>query len=156
MTPFPVLIATVVLLVACTSRPSDGTAEAPPAKGDVGAGAPNLVGTRWTLVALGSTPVADDATQREPSFTLGGDPERRLTGSGGCNTMFGSYALAGDALSFSGVGATKMACAKGMDVESSFFTALDKVARWRITGQQMELSDSSGTVVARFEARPAP
>jgi putative lipoprotein len=67
--------------------------------------------------------------------------------------MFGSYALNGDALTFTTIGATKIACDRGMDVETSLFSALSRVARWRVAGQQLELTDTAGTVVARFDAR---
>jgi heat shock protein HslJ len=68
--------------------------------------------------------------------------------------MFGVYELNGDALRFSGIGSTRMACPDGMDVESGFLSALMRVAKWRVTGQQLELSDSTGVVLARFDARP--
>jgi heat shock protein HslJ len=46
-----------------------------------------------------------------------------------------------------------MACMKGMETEKAFLKALGQVAGWRITGQQLELLDSSGNVLARFEGR---
>jgi heat shock protein HslJ len=115
--------------------------------------APTLTGTRWVLVAVGAADVPAGATAREPFITFTGDTERRITGSGGCNSMFGSYTVTGDALTFSALGATKMACDRGMTVEASLFSALSRVARWRVTGQQLELTDATGMVVARFEAR---
>jgi hypothetical protein len=39
-----------------------------------------------------------------------------------------------------------------MDIETAFLAALGKVAKWRVVGQQLELSDSTGMVLARFEA----
>ena len=80
----------------------------------------------------------------------------RVTGSGGCNRLFGDYTLSGDSLSFSGVGSTKMACATGMDIETAFLPALARVARWRIVDRQLELTDAAGKLVARFQAKTAP
>ena len=114
--------------------------------------AAQLRSTYWKLVALGSTPVNVADNQREPHIILQPDANR-VNGSGGCNRMFGSYALRGDALTFSGVGSTKMACQDGMDVETSFLPALQRVARWRIADRQLELLDSAGAVVARFDAK---
>jgi heat shock protein HslJ len=111
-----------------------------------------LAGTYWKLVALGDKPVTVVNAQREPHFTLGADS--KVTGSGGCNRMFGTYTLNGDALTFNGVGSTKMACQGGMDIETAFLPALSRVAKWRITGQQLELTDAGGALVARFEGRP--
>ena len=111
------------------------------------------MGTRWVLVGLGTTPVTAGTTAREPFMILTDDADRRITGSGGCNSMFGSYTLNGDVLTFGDIGATKMACDRGMNVETSLFSALSRVARWRIAGQHLELTDATGTTVARFEAR---
>ena len=147
------LTAAISLTAACSSRPTEGSAGTPRVNSDGSLAAPALTGTRWVLVALGATPLAAGATAREPFISLLGDAERRLTGSGGCNSMFGSYALNGDAVAFSDIGATKMACDRGMNVETSLFSALSRVARWRIAGQQLELTDATGTMVARFEAR---
>jgi heat shock protein HslJ len=130
-------------------RPGDSAAGA----GSTVTSAPMLENTYWRLVALGDAPVTPADTLRQAHITLTGGAERRVTGSGGCNRMFGSYTLDGTALAFSQVGATKMACAEGMDTESAFFSALERVAGWRITGQQLELTDSAGVPVARFEAQ---
>ena len=46
----------------------------------------------------------------------------------------------------------RMACAQGMDIESGLFTALGRVAGWKIAGQNLELLDSGNAVVARFQA----
>ena len=55
--------------------------------------------------------------------------------------------------SASGVGSTRMACKDGMDTEGAFLPVLLRVRRWKITGQQLELSDSAGVALARFQAR---
>lgn len=49
--------------------------------------------------------------------------------------------------------ATMMACTEGMETEGAFLKTLDQVSGWRIAGQQLELTDDGGAVVARFEAR---
>jgi len=75
-----------------------------------------------------------------------------VTGSTGCNNLNGAYRLNGSALSMSGIAVTRMACAQGMEVEAGLFTALGKVAGWKIAGQNLELLDSGNLVVARFQA----
>jgi len=47
-----------------------------------------------------------------------------------------------------------MACPDAMDVETAFLPALQRVAKWRIAGRQLELLDSAGALVARFDAKP--
>lgn len=155
----------MILLVACSRQPAAESASAradsafpsapvtaPAATLDSASDVP-LRGTEWRLVALGDKRVAVADSQRVARITL--QPEsKQVVGSGGCNRMFGVYELKGDALRFSGVGSTKMACKSGMDTEGAFLPALLRVARWRVSGQGLELSDSSGVVLARFEARP--
>jgi len=142
----------IVAVTAATACSRQATSETGPEAATVNAYAAQLRSTYWKLVALGSTPVNVADSQREPHIILQPDANR-VNGSGGCNRMFGSYALRGDALTFSGVGSTKMACQDGMDVETSFLPALQRVARWRIADRQLELLDSAGAVVARFDAK---
>jgi heat shock protein HslJ len=153
------MLAIVPLLaLACSPAPApDAGQTTPPDSAQVSASTPStppmLESTYWRLVALGDTPVTPADTARQAHITLSGGTEKRVTGSGGCNRMFGSYTLDGTALAFSKVGATKMACAEGMETESAFFSALERVTGWRIAGQQLELTDSAGVPVARFEAQ---
>jgi len=133
--------------------PDTATQAAPGVVDSMGTSA-NLRGTDWRLVALGDkavTPPAD--TQRVAHIILQPDA-KTVAGSGGCNRLFGVYELTGEALRFSGIGSTKMACKEGMETEAAFLPVLLRVRRWKIAGQRLELSDSTGAVVARFEARP--
>ena len=151
---FASLITATSLIAACSSRPTEGSPGAPQVNGDATA-ASTVVATRWVLVELRGTSISAGETAREPYITLVADGERRFTGSTGCNSMFGSYALSADAVKFGDIGATKMACDRGMGIESSFLTALGQVTRWRIDRQHLELRDAAGTVLARLEARAA-
>ncbi len=146
----------LIFVGACSPQ----SADRPDAATDTTRGAPTtvttsppLTGTYWRLVALGDRDVAVSDTTREPHLTFATD-SARVTGSGGCNRMFGNYTLSGDSMSFAGIGSTKMACPAGMDIETAFLPALERVTRWRISGQHLELTDSSGALVARFEGRP--
>jgi heat shock protein HslJ len=154
-----VVLCVAIAAAACSRQPGteastarvDSTASLKPAV-DSPAASPALRGTDWKLVALGDKPVTPTDTQRVAHFLLQPD-SKQVAGSGGCNRMFGIYELNGGALRFSGVGSTKMACRDGMDTESAFLAALLRVARWRMNGQQLELSDAAGAVLAKFEAR---
>jgi putative lipoprotein len=108
--------------------------------------------TYWKLTQLGGAPVSD--TQVEPHLVL--DPAtRRVGGSAGCNQFSGGYQVDGDRLRLSQTVSTMKACMKGMETEKAFLDALQQASRWRITGQELELLDSNGKVLARFEGRPA-
>lgn len=114
---------------------------------------PPLENTYWKLTRLGDRPVQVVAEQREPYMIL--KPEsHRIVGSGGCNRLIGGYELAGKRLTFGLLATTRMACPQGMETEDAFLVALEKVKTWRILGQYLELYDSAGNLLARFEAKP--
>ena len=159
MSASPLRIAFVCVLAACSGRPNSETASTPtdtatqatPAA-DTAATA-NIRDTRWNLVALGDKPVAPADTARAAYLMLAPD-SKQVTGSGGCNRMFGVYELNGSDLRFSGVGSTKMFCQGRMETENQFLSSLLHVKSWKLAGQRLELSDSTGAVVARFEPKP--
>lgn len=116
---------------------------------------PPLLDTHWTLVRLGDTPLAADASQREPYLVLRHE-DGRAGGSLGCNGMNGSYTLDGERLRFGPLMSTKMACIKGMDIEQAFGAALDRTTRWKTSARQLELLDDAGHALAVLEAGPSP
>jgi heat shock protein HslJ len=65
----------------------------------------------------------------------------------------GSYELKEERLSIDSITTTLMACDEGMDTEKVFLEALREVSGWRIDGQQLDLLDESGKLIARFAAR---
>jgi copper homeostasis protein (lipoprotein) len=116
------------------------------------AAAEPLENTYWKLIRLGDKSVFVRERQREPSLIF--HPENhRVSGSGGCNRLVGSYVLNGNRISFSQFATTKMACAEGMDTEDAFLQTLSQIRSWNIVGQHLELYDANGVVLVRFEAR---
>ncbi|HET9220378.1 MAG TPA: YbaY family lipoprotein [Terriglobia bacterium] len=113
--------------------------------------APPLQDTRWKLTRLSGKPVILAERQQE-AFLIFRAADNGVAGSTGCNKLTGTYRLNGNALSLSGIAVTRMACVQGMDIEGGLFTALGKVAGWKIAGQNLELLDSGNGVVARFQA----
>jgi copper homeostasis protein (lipoprotein) len=114
-----------------------------------------LEGTDWKLISLGETPIHSDSKQQGPHLLLTAE-SHRVSGSGGCNSLMGSYEMRGEQLTFSKMASTMMACASGMDMDKALEDALAKVSTWKIAGQVLELSDASGRPLARFEARKEP
>jgi copper homeostasis protein (lipoprotein) len=112
----------------------------------------NLENTYWKLTRLGNDAVIVGEKQREPHVILRSQ-NRRVSGSGGCNSLLGSYELNGDTLTFSKMATTQMACGEGEDTAKSFLEALAQVKTWKIVGEHLELFDASGNLLARFEAR---
>jgi putative lipoprotein len=134
---------------AAAPGPAPGSPEAKVAPPPTATAA--LENTYWKLVDLRSSTVAVAEKQREPHLIL--HPEgHRLTGSGGCNRLVGSYTLEGQKLAFGRAAGTLMACPQGMEQERAFLDALARVQGFSIRGQQLELVDVQGTALARFEA----
>ncbi len=117
---------------------------------------PKLAYTRWKLIQIGGIPVTPADYQHDP-FIILQSQSHRLTGSGGCNRLTGSYSLEDtDTIVFSGLASTRMACAKGMDLEQKFTDNLEQVKTWKIDGQQLDLLSGDGSPMARFQAQPPP
>lgn len=125
-------------LLACA-----GTTPAP--------GPVTLAHTHWRLVSLGAGGAPIAKTQTE-AFLVFGEPPGRVSGSGGCNRMAGSYEEKGEQLTFGPIAATRMACADGMQVEDALGAALASIASFRIEGDRLELRDATGALLATFEA----
>ena len=61
-----------------------------------------------------------------------------MTGSGGCNRLFGAATVAGDSLTFGDIGTTRMACAPAvMEQEQKFLAALAATRSFRFDGPQL-------------------
>lgn len=115
------------------------------------AGDNSLRNTYWKLTHLGDTPTRTAERQREAHLIFAAH-EQRVSGGGGCNRIAGGFDLDGDKLRLSRIAGTMMACLEGMDQERLFLQSLGAVHRYRISGDQLELLDASGAVVARFVA----
>jgi len=108
-----------------------------------------LENVQWTLLQLDGEAVKSGA---RGALTLSlASKDRRLSGFAGCNRMIGGYELDGEAVKFTGMATTRMAC---IDVtpEEPLLRALAATTRWRVTGNTLELSDASGTVRTRWTA----
>ena len=110
-----------------------------------------LEGTVWLLTRLGGADVDSAKIKIEPSLTFSAD--KRISGTGGCNRMVGSYQLEGDKMTFSQMASTKMACFEGTDVDVPLAQALEKARTFKIEGQNLILRDEKGTPVAEFKAK---
>jgi copper homeostasis protein (lipoprotein) len=102
-------------------------------------------------VRLSEAPVQVAERQREPHLIFASS-EPRLSGSGGCNRVTGSFGVDGDKLRLRGMGGTMMACPTGMAQEQRILRSFEKVERYRIRGSHLEMLDAARVVIARFEA----
>lgn len=111
-----------------------------------------LENTYWKLVRLGDQLVIVSPGRPEPHLRLVSEG-RKAQGFAGCNGLLGTYELEGQTLRFTHLATTRMACPDGMEPEHTFLSALESTTRWNILGEHLELYDSGGTLLARFEAR---
>jgi heat shock protein HslJ len=114
--------------------------------------AAQLENTYWKLMTLGGEPMETPQAAREIHFVLHSEGGR-VAGFAGCNQLMGLYALAGTKITFTEVGGTLMACENGMERGQEFQQLFARVARWKISGETLQLLDGNGAVLATFESR---
>jgi heat shock protein HslJ len=110
------------------------------------ASAEQLVGQLWRAEDIGGGGVID-SVQVTIGFAAGG----KVTGSGGCNRLFGEARMAGASLVFGAIGTTRMACAPAvMQQERKFLGALAATRTFALTGPHLKLFDAAGVELVRF------
>ncbi|MFT4267686.1 MAG: META domain-containing protein [Xenophilus sp.] len=114
-----------------------------------------IEGPVWRLAQMDGQPVApgsDPARNPQLQFERGAG---RVSGSGGCNRLAGSYTRSGSRLHLSPLGSTRMACADDgrNQLESRFLQRLQATTSYRLPAPgRMVLLDASGQTLAAFEA----
>ena len=109
----------------------------------------SLKNTYWKLAELGGNKVDAHADQREVHIVLRPD-NTRITGFTGCNELVGNYYTEADGLNLRLKVPPVEACPY-LDDETEFVHALQRVTRFRIHGESMDLLGDGG-VLARFKA----
>jgi len=165
--PNQVSIVLKMVVARQTAKPvakPDATTKPPTAGGASGAGAPKtpprgsakpapFVGTHWILTQVGDTAIKPTGSDRDAQLQFASEGSK-VTGSTGCNRLTGTYTRNGDALTFGPAATTRMACAPPIgEIENKMLDALRATTTAKITGSELALSDKSGAVVAKFEAR---
>ncbi|RZL65228.1 MAG: META domain-containing protein [Variovorax sp.] len=114
-----------------------------------------IEGPVWRLTQLGAgqpLPPGGDL-QRDPQVQF--DSSGRVSGSGGCNRVSGSFTRSGSELRIGQLAATRMACAdpaRGA-TESEFFVALQTTASYRLQGPgRLALLDAGGRTLATLQS----
>lgn len=123
---------------------SDGTAPTPAP--EVPAITP-LLDVTWEAESIAGQPVINGA---KSSLSIASD--MRAGGRGGCNSWFAQAEVNGEALAFSAVAATRMACvsAEITAQEQGFFAAIARTRYWRVRDDKLVLVDTAGTDLAVF------
>jgi putative lipoprotein len=110
-----------------------------------------IEGPVWHLERLGDQPVGSGGDAQ-----LQFDRDGRVSGSGGCNQLSGSFEREGSTLKLSQLAATRMACTDPARsaTEAQFFAALQTTASYRLQSEtRMSLLDASGRTLAVLSVR---
>lgn len=111
-----------------------------------------LKDTHWKLVELGGTPVTQLPQQKLAARIILTGEGSRLSAFGGCNQLAGGYIQEGNALRFTPIAGTKMACESPyMELEERFLKMLGATTNYRIEDQRLILLGGD-QILARFEA----
>ncbi len=105
----------------------------------------------WKLVELNGIPVTTNSTQRKETHIIFKD-DQKIIGHGGCNGFSRTFELLPlDRLKISKVAATKMACVD-VNVESEFFSTLEKADSFTIKGDVLTLIRARMAPLAKFKS----
>ena len=111
-----------------------------------------LWGTGWRLEYLAGASVVD-GVQATPEFPS----EGRANGNGSCNRFNGVVTIAGDAIQFGGIAATRKACLDAvMRQEDAYFAALRGAERFESDGESLRIFATGQAEPLRFVASQAP
>jgi uncharacterized membrane protein/heat shock protein HslJ len=121
----------------------------------VTAGVRELMRRKWVLRSFGARNSKDPLVPGT-AIRLEFASDGKLHGSGGCNRYFATYEIGpGDSLKIKSIGATRMACPQGfMDQEMRYFEALQRVSKFRVQKNLLQLFYENGQRVLNFI--PAP
>jgi len=111
-----------------------------------------LQGEPWEVVELDGRALTDPAR-----VTLGFAADGKLAGLAACNRYFGSYALSGEGLRLSPLGATRMACEpRAMEEERRFMEVAARVSGFAIAADGGLELRAGERVVMRARRPPGP
>jgi heat shock protein HslJ len=118
-----------------------------------------LEGSSWQVIGYNNGKGGVVSLILDTEITATFDEEGQLTGNAGCNNYFASYEIDGDKISIGPAGATAMFCTEPegiMEQEQQYLAALQTAATYKITGLNMEMRTTEGSLVANFQRAVLP
>ncbi len=123
---------------------------------ETGAAARPLEGTYWVLTELNGNAVNPPKDGEKPSYIYFNASGKRVSVSGGCNVMSGSYdLLEGNRLTFGQMMSTMMAC-PDMTNEDGLKKMTGMVDNYAIEGDNLYFAKARMAPAARFKAATPP
>ena len=109
----------------------------------------DLTAQTWVLTEVGGVPATPNAIA---TLTFGDDGT--LAGNTGCNSFSTSYAVDGSSLAITMPAAATLRACEGplTDQETAVFRAIESTDAYVISGERLELLDSSGRTLATYSA----
>lgn len=131
---------TLMILLSCGA----------PKQGPSGNSVNSLLDNYWKLIELnGKTIDSSNQGNREPHMIFKA-MDNKVSGNGGCNSFFGTFELSENfRLSFSNIGATKMAC-PDMSTEAELFNVLSNIDNFTIKDDTLSLNKARMAPLAKF------
>lgn len=115
-------------------------------KGAGGTSDVSLTGTQWRVLELNGKSADPNVTS-----TLIFDPDRAVSGNGGCNTFRGDVEIEGATMKFGQLASTMMACEGAKSgQEALYHAALSQTASYSVQDGVLTLVDAAGKAVARL------
>lgn len=107
----------------------------------------------WKLIEVNGTAVMPDANRKKEPHIIFHTNDKRVTGSGGCNTFTGTFQMAADnRISFSPLAATKMFCNNTQQTEDLMLNALQNTDSYYLRGDTLQLVKGRMSPLAKFVA----
>ncbi|MCE5299089.1 MAG: META domain-containing protein [Methanoregulaceae archaeon] len=77
----------------------------------------------------------------------------KVSGNSGCNSYSGTYTVSGNSISMSGFAVTLMYCGEPgvMDLESTYLAVLPSMKVYKISGNELTLSDGTGKITMIYD-----
>ena len=92
---------------------------------------PKVDGIKWKLVELNGKEVVLSNPESE-IFMFFDSADKKVNRRAACNRFFGNYEMEGEKLTFSSMGATRMACPADSEWEDEFFEMLEVVDAYAV------------------------
>jgi heat shock protein HslJ len=148
------LVSACTPVATPTQAPAPAPAQATPAV-DLAPGQTLLANTMWILQSYGDpnnpTPV-EQGTQIDALFSA----TLTISGSSGCNSYTGRYAIQGNKLQYSLPIVTSKSCPQGMQQEATYLSALGSSVSYQIRGANLEITYDNGKGLLKYSASALP